>query len=425
MSEPQIDEFDETFVALFQHATPEAAARTAEKLGAEARLCVLRQKWYAPPEGLGDWVAAHGGAVEVQALYTAWGLSARQAELVVGRDDIPADLDNAWVEALGDGRTAVASAAVEQQWRATPAGRFRPPRAFGADTPLPEVEQRVRARLGSDERAWETAFDLLAGGFPGDLPTLLDSAVRYDSAVTDPCGDVDPGAHVSWLARIAGPGQRPCAEAGEEAGGQIARVPAPEPDRGYDDRRNGPIRPAAVRHRPLAHPLPLARPPRRTRTLRGGDEPALGRATHDEAGQAGVIRALGARANPRKPSSPGNSRLRHSTTWSPSLLGGLSPLPMLSRLLDPSEHDRPVSGQGIEVLDPVQLPFLVLDREDVAGLQGVVCLGAIDDDDKVDQRRHTVTLGKMRDEESGKSFVRLHIAPERDFLHRHFFSKVT
>ncbi|MFG2573355.1 hypothetical protein [Streptomyces sp. NPDC048481] len=207
MSEPQVDEFDETFAALFQHATPEAAAKTAEKLGAEARLCVLRQEWYAPPEGLGDWVAAHGGAAEVQALYAGWGLSARQAASVVGRDDLSAGLGNGLVEALGDGRTRLAPAAVEQQWRAAPAGRFRLPGAF-TDTPLPEVEERVRARLGSDERAWETAFDLLAAGFPGDLPTLLDAAARYDSTVTAPHGDVDPGAHVTWLARIA-PGDLP------------------------------------------------------------------------------------------------------------------------------------------------------------------------------------------------------------------------
>lgn len=207
MSEPQVDEFDETFVALFRHATPEAATRTAEKLGTEARLSVLRQRWYAPPEGLGDWVAAHGGADEVQALYEGWGLSARQAGLVVGRDDLKADLDNGFVEALGDGRTELASAAVERQWRATPAGRFRLPGTF-TDTPLPETEARVRARLGSDERAWETAFDLLAGGFPGDLPTLLEAAARYDCAVADPCKQVDPGTHVSWLARIA-PGDLP------------------------------------------------------------------------------------------------------------------------------------------------------------------------------------------------------------------------
>ncbi|WP_329412064.1 hypothetical protein OG802_19035 [Streptomyces sp. NBC_00704] len=138
MSEPQVDEFDEfdeTFVALFQHATPEAAAKTAEKLGAEARLCVLRQEWYAPPEGLGDWVAAYGGAAEVQALYDGWGLSARQAASVVGRDDLSGGLGNGLVEALGDGRTRLAPAAVEQQWRATPAGHFRLPGAF-TDTPL-------------------------------------------------------------------------------------------------------------------------------------------------------------------------------------------------------------------------------------------------------------------------------------------------
>ncbi|MGW6525572.1 hypothetical protein [Streptomyces sp. NPDC054962] len=207
MSESQVAEFDETFVALFQHATREAAADTAGQLGTEARLSVLRQKWYGPPEGLGDWVAAHGGADEIQALYEGWGLSARQAGLVVGRDDFPADLDDGLAEALGDGRTALASPAVEQQWRATPAGRFRLPGAF-TDTPLPEVEERVRAGLGSDARAWETAFDLLAGGFPGDLPTLLEAAARYDSAITAPCGNVDPGTHVSWLARIA-PGDLP------------------------------------------------------------------------------------------------------------------------------------------------------------------------------------------------------------------------
>ncbi|WP_314221825.1 hypothetical protein [Streptomyces zaehneri] len=207
MSESQVAEFDETFVALFQHAPPEAAARTAEKLGAEARLSVLRQQRFGPPQGLGDWVAAHGGADEVQALYDGWGLSARQAELVVGRRDLLAHLDNGLVKALGAGRTELAPPTVEQQWRARPAGRFRLPGTF-SDAPRPEVEDRVRARLRSDERAWECAFDLLAGGFPGDLPTLLQTALRYHSTVATPCKHVDPGLHVSWLARIA-PGDLP------------------------------------------------------------------------------------------------------------------------------------------------------------------------------------------------------------------------
>ncbi|MFH0177459.1 hypothetical protein [Streptomyces cacaoi] len=207
MSESRIAEFDETFVSLFRHATPDTAARVAEKLGPTARLSVLRQKRYAPPQGLGDWVAAHGGADEVQALYEGWGLSARQAELVVGRRDLPAHLDNGLVKSLGGGRTELAPATVEQQWRARPAGRFRLPGTF-SDAPRPEVEERVRARLGSDERAWESAFDLLAGGFPGDLPTLLQTAMRYHSTVAAPCKHVDPGIHVSWLARIA-PGDLP------------------------------------------------------------------------------------------------------------------------------------------------------------------------------------------------------------------------
>ncbi|MGW1779296.1 hypothetical protein ACWCQQ_09145 [Streptomyces sp. NPDC002143] len=209
MSEAKAVEFDETFVALFRHATPEVAASTADRLGAQARLSVLRQKSYAPPQGLGDWVAEQGGADEVQALCEGWGLSTRQVELVAARADFPdRGFEDGLVEALRDGRTELASAAVEHQWRATPAGRFRAPGTFWFDAPLPEVEERVRARLGSDERAWTTAFALLAGGFPGDLPALLDAAVRYDATITDPCEQIDPGTHVSWLARIA-PGALP------------------------------------------------------------------------------------------------------------------------------------------------------------------------------------------------------------------------
>lgn len=207
MSASQVDEFDETFVSLFRHATPEAAAGAARRLGAEARLCVLRQNWYAPPEGLGDWVAAHGAADEVRALYDSWGLTAHQAGLVVARGDLLADLDSGLVEALGDGRSPLASGEAERQWRATPAGHF-PSRTLLSRQALPEVRERVRARLGSDARAWETAFDLLAGGFRGDLPALLDAASRYDSTVADPYRHVDPGTHVSWLARIA-PGDLP------------------------------------------------------------------------------------------------------------------------------------------------------------------------------------------------------------------------
>ncbi|MFJ9740084.1 hypothetical protein [Streptomyces sp. NPDC101166] len=209
MSESQVVDFDPTFVALFRHATPDAVPRVAERIGAQARLSVLGQNRYAPPACLGDWVAAQGTAEEVQALYTTWGLSARQSRLLVERDDLLDDLDAGLVGMLAAaGPQALPSAAVERQWRATPAGRFRNPGVFGSDAPLPEVEERVRARLGSDERAWETAFDLLAGGFPEDLPTLLEAALRYDSTVPEPCRHVDPGAHVSWLARIA-PGDLP------------------------------------------------------------------------------------------------------------------------------------------------------------------------------------------------------------------------
>lgn len=197
------DVFDETFVYLFQNAAPHAAATVAERIGAEGRLHILGQRLHTPPEGLRDWVATHGNADEVTALHDKWGLTARQAALVVARTDLTAALDSGFVEALSDGSTAVSSGAVEQQWRTTPAAHFRIPDYPWSAPPLPEVKERVRARLGSDVRAWETAFDLLVRGFPGDLPSLLDSAARHDASVAEPCRDVDLGTHVSWLARIA------------------------------------------------------------------------------------------------------------------------------------------------------------------------------------------------------------------------------
>ncbi|WP_327744567.1 hypothetical protein OG920_24740 [Streptomyces europaeiscabiei] len=201
------EEFDETFVRLFQNATPSAAAVVADRMEAQGRLYLLNQRRYPPPEGLRDWIAKHGDADEVEALYENWGLTARQAALVVTRADLIAGLDSDFVEVLGDGGSAVSSKLVEQQWRTTPAGHFRMPGQPWSTSPLPEVEERVRARLGSDVRAWETAFVLLARGFPGDLPDLLDHAARHDASVAASRTHVDP-KNVSWLGLIA-PGDLP------------------------------------------------------------------------------------------------------------------------------------------------------------------------------------------------------------------------
>lgn len=168
MSTPEIEEFDPTFLRLFAHASADAAARVAEALTPHERADILRRPWTSPPQGLRDWMARHGE---------------------------------------GDETTAEARAqAVEEQWRAPRAGDFaagvRP-----AD-PLPEVQQRVKERLGEDEAAWHSAFELLATGFNGDMEALLDAAARHETVRASRDGSIDPSTPVSWMIRIAPAGLR-------------------------------------------------------------------------------------------------------------------------------------------------------------------------------------------------------------------------
>ncbi|MDK9497552.1 hypothetical protein QEZ40_002493 [Streptomyces katrae] len=96
---------------------------------------------------------------------------------------------------------AATAEAVEEQWRAPRAGDFA--RGVWTSSPLPEVQRRFQTRLGDDERAWQSAFELLAYGFKGDMPALLDAAERHETAGRDPDRPVDPSTPVSWMIRIA------------------------------------------------------------------------------------------------------------------------------------------------------------------------------------------------------------------------------
>ncbi|MCX5192384.1 hypothetical protein OOK31_00520 [Streptomyces sp. NBC_00249] len=203
MSTSEIEEPDTAFLRLFRYAGQDAAAQVAEALGPQGRAEILDQRWYALPEGLRDWVAEHGESREVAALLEHWGLTRRQAALVAARSD----LDPALAAAVGTGQAEMAAGRDEAQWLTTPAGKLR--NGFGwTGAPSPEMERRVRARLGSDERAWERAFELLAAGFTGTVPDLLDAAVRPDTDELVPAVGVSPEKEVAWLIRLA-PGDLP------------------------------------------------------------------------------------------------------------------------------------------------------------------------------------------------------------------------
>ncbi|KOU63085.1 hypothetical protein ADK55_08480 [Streptomyces sp. WM4235] len=155
-----------------------------------------------PPEGLRDWVAEHGESVEVAAVLKQWGLTARQAAFVAARSD----LDPVLTASAGSGQADVPATEIEEQWLAGPTGRFEDSGPNSA--PLPEVQRRVQARLGSDEQAWERAFQLLASGFTGDFPAFLDAATRHDAGAEAPDARVDPKKEVAWLIGLA-PGDLP------------------------------------------------------------------------------------------------------------------------------------------------------------------------------------------------------------------------
>ncbi|MFJ8013771.1 hypothetical protein [Streptomyces sp. NPDC096339] len=203
MSTSEVEEPDAAFLRLFQYAGKEAAAQVAEALGPQGRAEVLHQRWCAVPEGLGDWVAEHGESQEVAAVLEHRGLTRRQASLVAARTD----LTPALAAAVGTGQDEVAAGWDETQWLTAPAGKLR--NGFGwTSAPSPEMERRVRVRLGSDERAWERAFELLASGFTGNVPDLLDAAVRPDDDELVPAVGVSPEKEVAWLIRLA-PGDLP------------------------------------------------------------------------------------------------------------------------------------------------------------------------------------------------------------------------
>ncbi|MFD0354650.1 hypothetical protein ACFVHW_13075 [Streptomyces sp. NPDC127110] len=98
-------------------------------------------------------------------------------------------------------KAAEAAEAVEEQWRAPRAGDFA--RGRWTSGPLPEVQQRFRMRLGDDEQAWQSAFELLAYGFKGDMQALLDAAARHETAGRAPDRPIDPSTPVSWMIPIA------------------------------------------------------------------------------------------------------------------------------------------------------------------------------------------------------------------------------
>ncbi|MEU8773589.1 hypothetical protein [Streptomyces sp. NPDC048606] len=183
MSTDMAEERGETFLHLFRHAGHHAAALVAEALGPRQRADILRERG-SVPEGFADWVAEHGEADEVEALLDRWGLTGRQAALVAAREGLGPDI----TAAVGGGRAAVTAGCVEREWLASPPGFLR---VGSNDLPLPEVARRVRARLGTDERAWGHAFELLAKGFTRDLTTLLDAAARYTAPATDTDTDTD------------------------------------------------------------------------------------------------------------------------------------------------------------------------------------------------------------------------------------------
>ncbi|MGW2017890.1 hypothetical protein [Streptomyces sp. NPDC001927] len=162
MSTPEPEELDSTFLHLFAHAGTDAAAQVAEALTPEQRAGILRRRWY--PQGLRDWAAEHGESVDASA------------------------------------------EEVEEQWGAPRAGAFAKG-AWNAE-PLPEVQRRVKDRLGDDEQAWQSAFELLATGFKGDLPSLLDAALRHETTGRAADRPIDPSTPVYWMIRIAPAGLR-------------------------------------------------------------------------------------------------------------------------------------------------------------------------------------------------------------------------
>ncbi|MFF2198313.1 hypothetical protein [Streptomyces sp. NPDC058157] len=215
MSTMDIEGADPAFLLLFRHAGRSAAAQVAEALGPGGRAAILRQRRCAPPEGFCDWVAGHGDGAEVAALLERRGLTRAQAALAAARGDLGPEL----AAAVGTGHAAVPAGDDEAQWLASPAGTFRNAHGWSVP-PSPELTRHLRARLGGDERAWLRVFELLAAGFSGNLPALLDAALDEDSpeAVPGAAPGTVPGAvpgalvhpknEVAWLIPLA-PGDLP------------------------------------------------------------------------------------------------------------------------------------------------------------------------------------------------------------------------
>ncbi|MFF4583673.1 hypothetical protein ACFY15_35745 [Streptomyces sp. NPDC001373] len=195
MSTSMAEERGETFLTLFRHAGRHAAALVTEALGPQGRSDILQERWGVPPEGFGDWLAGHGEADEVRILLDRWGLTRHQAALVAAREGLGREIS----AAVGSGQAAVTAGRVEKEWLAAPPEFLR---LHSNNQPLPEVARRVQARLGTDEQAWECAFELLVEGFTGDLPTLLDAAERH--AATGVAADVrlDPKSSIEWLIEL-------------------------------------------------------------------------------------------------------------------------------------------------------------------------------------------------------------------------------